>query len=61
MEELLDKLIPAALIAATGLLWKIGHELTKLRVVIENIKTDIKEIRSDIDNIEEDIDKLEDE
>lgn len=48
-----------AIVGAVGLLWKIGNELTKLRVVIQNLEEDIREIRKDIDEIEEDIDKFE--
>tara|TARA_B100000287_G_scaffold367507_1_gene363301 strand:+ start:1072 stop:1251 length:180 start_codon:yes stop_codon:yes gene_type:complete len=57
--EILNSLVAAAIVAGVGLLWKIGHELTKLRVIISNLEEDIKEIRKDIDDIEEDIDGLE--
>ena len=57
--EILNSLVATAVVAAVGLLWKIGHELTKLRIIISNLEEDIREIRKDIDNIEEDIDELE--
>ena len=57
--EILNSLIATAVVAVVGLLWKIGHELTKLRIVISNLEEDIREIRKDIDNIEEDIDEQE--
>ena len=59
MSEILNSLIAASIIAVVGFLWKIGHELTKLRIVISNLEEDIREIRKDIDSIEEDIDELE--
>ena len=59
METILNSLLVPAIIGAVGLLWKIGNELTKLRVVIQNLEEDIREIRKDIDEIEEDIDKFE--
>ena len=57
--EILNALIVPTIMAATGLLWNIGNELTKLRIIISNLQEDVKEIRKDIDNIEEDIDDLE--
>ena len=59
MSEIINSLIAASAAAVVGLLWKIGHELTKLRIIISNLKEDIREIKKDIDNIEEDIDELE--
>jgi archaellum component FlaC len=59
--ELLDNLIVPAIIAGTALLWKIGNELAKLRVVITNLEQDIREIRRDIAQIEDEIEELEDE
>ena len=56
--ELLDKVVAAAVIAGVGMLWKIGHELTKLRIIISNMKQDIAEMKDDIDEIEDDIDEL---
>ncbi len=58
MTELIDKLVAAAVIAGVGMLWKIGHELARLRIIISNMKQDITEIRGDIDEIEDDIDEL---
>jgi hypothetical protein len=58
--EILNSLIAPAIIASVVLLWKIGHELAKLRVIITHMEQDIRDIRTDIDGIEEDIDGLED-
>jgi len=58
MIEVLNSIVAASVIGGVGMLWKIGNELTKLRVIISNLETDIKEIRKDIDDIEEDIDDM---
>jgi len=58
METVINSLMVPGIIAAVGLLWKIGNELTKLRIVIQNLEQDIREIRKDIDEIEEDIDNF---
>jgi hypothetical protein len=57
--EFLDNLVVPAILAATALLWKIGNELAKLRVVITHLEQDIREIRRDIDEIEDEIEELE--
>ena len=60
MNEILNTIIPAGIVGVVGLLWKIGNELTKLRIVISNLEEDIREIRKEIRDIEQDIEKLED-
>ncbi len=60
MTEILNTIIPAGIAGVVGLLWKIGNELTKLRIVISNLEEDIREIRKEIRDIEQDIEKLED-
>jgi len=53
--EIFEGLIAPAIIAGTAMLWKIGSELTKLRVVITNLEQDIREIKCDIDELEDEM------
>ena len=58
MIEVLNSIVAAAVVGGVAMLWKIGIELTRLRVIISNLESYIKEIRRDIDDIEEDIDEM---
>jgi predicted nucleic acid-binding Zn-ribbon protein len=58
--EIINTIVPAGIVGAVGLLWKIGNELTKLRIIISSLEEDIRDLRHNIRDIEDDIDKLED-